>query len=128
MLGSQSRKHTDRNLQLNCKAFVSQFLSIFHEETSAPGASYKWGGVRKINGGERRESGQESNDRFLYFDPPVPLSYSFSHSLAVSFPSLTFRNDRLQRRLPIVKINVLSHGRLRCHMWNVGLANQLNQM
>ena len=69
--------------------------------------------------------GEESNDRFSFLPHPSP--YSFSHSLTVSFPSRAFRNDRLQRRQPIVKVNVMSDGRRRGHMWNVNLANKLNQ-
>ena len=69
--------------------------------------------------------GEESNDRFSFLPHPSP--YSFSHSLAVSFPSRAFRNVRLQRRLPIVKVNVMSDGRWRCHMRKVELANKLNQ-
>ena len=69
--------------------------------------------------------GEESNDRFSFLPHQSP--YSFSHSLAVSFPSRAFRNVRLQRRLPIVKVNVMSDGRWRCHMRKVELANKLNQ-
>ncbi len=74
--------------------------------------------------GEKEEGvGEESNDMIIvhFFAPPVP------HSLAASFPSRAFRNDGLQRRLPVVRINVMSDGRRRCHMRNVELANKLNQ-
>ena len=105
-----------------------RFLSISHEQTSAPGVSYKWGDVgrdKKKKWRRKRGSGEESNNRFTFFAPPVPLS--FLHSLELSFPLCAFSNNRLQHGLPIVKINVMSDGRRRCHMWNVGLANKVNQ-
>ena len=80
-----------------------RFLSIFHEQTSSPGVSYKWGDVgrgEEKNGGERRRGGEERN-RFSFLPHPFPLT--FSHSLAVSFPLRAFGNDRVQHRLPTVK-------------------------
>ena len=76
---------------------------------------------------EEKEDGLERKAMIVFHILPHPSPYSFSLSLAASFSSLVFRNDRLQRRLPIVKVNVMSDGRRRCHMRNVELANKLNQ-
>ena len=75
----------------------------------------------------RKKKGLERKAMIVFHILPHPSPYSFSHWLKVSFPSRAFRNDRLQRRQPIVKVNVMSDGRRRGHMWNVNLANKLNQ-
>ena len=127
MPGSQSRKHTDKNLQLDYNANVSlPFPTSKRAGWTINEDPKMWGGARKKNGGERRRGWRGKQWSFFIFCPISPFIVFLTRSKFPS-PRVLIRNDRLQRRQPIVKVNVMSDGRRRGHMWNVNLANKLNQ-
>ena len=73
MPGSQSRNTQKPTVRLQRR----RFPSISHEQTS--GVNYKWGS-EDVGRGEKKKMeekeegvGEESNDRFSFFAPPVPL-------------------------------------------------------
>jgi len=64
--------------------------------------------------GEKEEGMEKKGIVFHFLPHPLPLIVS--HSLAVSFTLRAFGNDRLQHRLPTVKIKVMPDGGRRYHM------------
>ena len=51
---------------------------------------------------KKKEKGEGVERKGFIFAPTLPLLLIFSHSLAVSFPSRAFENERLLRRLELV--------------------------
>ena len=130
MPGSQSGKHTDKShsqtATQTCPFHFPRASERAWGERAINGDRKMWGGVRKKKW-TRKKKGSERKAMIVFHFLSYTSPYSFSHSLAASFPSRAFRNEGLQRKLPIVKVNVMPDGRQSCHMRNVELANKLNQ-